>query len=186
VQDSTTWKAIPFLETLQKTICGFVFSVCFDSQGLPDAFMYMTPRMRMDLVRFGHVIFLDAQQRQFSSSGFPYICPVLHDDKGKIAQGSKSIVIEESHQIYAWALSKMARLEPRFWLDQIWIIFANMGITNTLLHQLSIHEMCLLRCDYYWHLMNEVWNKPTASSETLFTRICLIFHGIILLYTFVT
>jgi hypothetical protein len=31
MQDSTSWKAIRFLETLQKTIRGFVFSVWFDS-----------------------------------------------------------------------------------------------------------------------------------------------------------
>jgi hypothetical protein len=55
----------------------------------------------------------------------------------------------------------MARLEPRFQLDKIRIIFANKGITNSLLHLLSIHETCLLRCDY-WHLMNEVWNKATS------------------------
>jgi hypothetical protein len=42
--------------------------------------------MPADLVRFGNVLFLDAQQRQFNSSGFPYISPVLHDDEGKIAQ----------------------------------------------------------------------------------------------------
>jgi hypothetical protein len=49
MQDSTSWKAIRFLESLQQTIWGFLFSVPFDSQGFPDAFMYMTPRMRADL-----------------------------------------------------------------------------------------------------------------------------------------
>ncbi len=56
MQDSTSWKAIRFLESLNQTIRGFVFSVRFDSQGLPDAFMYMTPRMRSDLVRFGNYV----------------------------------------------------------------------------------------------------------------------------------
>jgi hypothetical protein len=85
IQDSTSWKAIQFLESLQQTIPGFVFIVWFDSQGLPDAFMYMTPRMHSDLVCFGDVLFLDAHQRQFNILGFPYISPVLHDHKGKIA-----------------------------------------------------------------------------------------------------
>jgi hypothetical protein len=49
--------------------------------------------MRSDLVQFGDVIFLDAQQRQFNSSGFQYISPILHDDDGKIVQGAESIVI---------------------------------------------------------------------------------------------
>jgi hypothetical protein len=107
MQDSTSRKAIHLLESLQKTIRGFVFSVWFDSQCLPDAFMYMTPRMQKDLIQFGDVIFLDAQQRQFNSSGFPYISPLFHDDEGKIAQGAHSIVIEESHEIYAWVLTEM-------------------------------------------------------------------------------
>jgi hypothetical protein len=95
--------------------------------------------------------------------GFPSISPVLHDDKGKIAQGAESIVIEELHAIYVWVLTEMAKLEPRLWLDQIWIIFADMGITNTL-HNLSIHETYLLRCNY-WHLMNKIWNKPTSFGQ---------------------
>jgi hypothetical protein len=98
-------------------------------------------------VLFDDVIILDAKQRQFHSLGFPYISSVLHNDEGKIAQGAKSIVIEESHEIYAWVLTKMARLKPRFCLDQIWIIFADMGITSSFLHKLSIHDTCLLRCD---------------------------------------
>jgi hypothetical protein len=161
MQDSTSWKANRFLETLQKTIRGFVFSVRFDSQGLPDAFLYMTPWMQKDLNCFGDIIFLDAQCRQFNSSGFPYISPILHDLEGKIAQEVESIVIEESHETYTWALTEMERLEPRFRFDQISLIFADMGITKTLLHQLSIENTCVLRGDY-WHLMNEVWNKPTS------------------------
>jgi hypothetical protein len=38
MQDSTSWKAIWFLESLHQMIRGFVFNICFDSQGLPDAF----------------------------------------------------------------------------------------------------------------------------------------------------
>ena len=57
--------------------------------------------------------------------------PVLNDDKGKRAQGAEAIVVEESHEIYAWVLSEMARLAPRFRLDKIRIIFADMGIEPT-------------------------------------------------------
>jgi hypothetical protein len=141
-QDSTSWKAIRFLESLEQMIRGFVLSVRFDSQGLPDAFMYMY------LVQFGDVFFLDAQQRQFNSLGFLYISPGLHDDKGKIAQRAKFMAIGESHEVYVWILTEMARLEPRFCLDQIRIMFADIGITNSLLHKLSIHKTCLLRYDY--------------------------------------
>jgi hypothetical protein len=48
-------------------IRAFVFSIRFDSQGLPDAFMCMTPWMRADLVQFGDAVFLHAQQHQFNS-----------------------------------------------------------------------------------------------------------------------
>jgi hypothetical protein len=118
--------------------------------------------MHADLVQYGDVIFLDAQQHQFNRSGFSYISPVLDDKEGKIAQGAESIVIEELHKIYAWVLTEMTRPDPRFQLDQIWIIFANMRLANTLLHKFSIHETCLLCCDY-WHIMDEVWNKPTSN-----------------------
>jgi hypothetical protein len=106
MQDSTSsWKVIWFLESLQEMIRGFIFNVQFDSQGLPGAFLYMTPQMHADLVWFGDIIFLDAQQDQLNSPGFPYIYPVVHNDKWKIAQGAESIVIEESHDIYAWVLT---------------------------------------------------------------------------------
>jgi hypothetical protein len=39
LQDSSSWKAIWFLESLQKMIQGFVFSVHFDFQDLPNAFL---------------------------------------------------------------------------------------------------------------------------------------------------
>jgi hypothetical protein len=61
MQDYTSWTATQFLESLQQ----IVFSVWFDSQGLPDAYLCMTPRMRSGLIRFGDVMFLDAQQHQF-------------------------------------------------------------------------------------------------------------------------
>jgi hypothetical protein len=37
----------------------------------------MTKWMRADLLRFCNVVFLDAQQRQFNTSGFPYISPCM-------------------------------------------------------------------------------------------------------------
>jgi hypothetical protein len=63
MQDCTSWKAIRFLESLQQQIQGFVFSVWFDSQGLPDA-LYMTPQMHADLVQFGYVVGCGAHESQ--------------------------------------------------------------------------------------------------------------------------
>jgi hypothetical protein len=121
------------LRKIMQDSTGFVFSVHFDSQGLPDAFMYMTPRKRADIVQFGDVIFLDAQQCQFNSSGFPIFLQCFMTRRVRLLK-------EPSPQL----LKNHTRSTP----DQIWIIFANMGITNTLLCKLSIHKTCLLCCDY--------------------------------------
>jgi hypothetical protein len=55
----------------------------------------------------------------------------------------------------------MEKLEPRFNLSKIRIIFADMKVTDTLLSKLGIQDSCGLRCDM-WHMMNEVWPKQNA------------------------
>ena len=142
--DTLTWTAICLLEDNAMKIKGFAFSIKRDSKGLPCAIMYMTPRMRHDAIRFGDVIFLDAQQRQFNSSGFPYISPCMFDDEGRVAQGCEFIVIKESINMYAWILKEMNRLEPCFKLKTIRYIFLDQKVTNTLLQQLGIIDTCTL------------------------------------------
>ena len=156
--DKSIWSAIRFLEIQQEEIKGFVFSVKRNEEGFPSAILYMTPRMRQNSIRFGDVLFLDAQQRQFNSSGFPYISPCMVDDEGTVCQGCEAIVVEETIEMYAWILLEMSRLEERFKLEKIKFIFSDQKVTDTLLEKLDIVNTCTLRWDA-WHLMNEVWPK---------------------------
>ena len=158
--DKSIWSAIRYLEIQQEEIKGFVFSVKRNKEGYPSAIMYMTPRMRQNCIRFGDVLFLDAQQRQFNSSGFPYISPCMVDEEGNVCQGCEAIVVEETLDMYAWILSEMSRLELRFELEKVKFIFSDQKVTDTLLEQLGITDSCTLRWDA-WHLMNEVWPKRT-------------------------
>ena len=159
-EDTKSWSALRLLEAKQRKIPGFVFSILKNKQGKPCALMYMTPRMRQNIIRFGDIFFLDAQQRQFNTSGFPYISPCMTNEEGKVAQGAEAIVLEESLVMYQWILSEMARLEPRFKLSNIQFIFGDGKITQRLLDSLGIQNTCTLHADT-WHLMNEVWPKQT-------------------------
>lgn len=53
----------------------------------------------------------------------------------------------------------MVEMEPRFKLDKFKFIFADQGVSDTLLELLHIEETYLLRCNYY-HLIYEVWPLP--------------------------
>ncbi len=127
-----------------------------DEEGRPIGLMYMTAQMRYHARRYGTVICLDAQKRQYNSSGWPYIAPVVKDNEMKVAVAAESIVTEETHEFYIWILQSMTSIEPRFQLSDIWLVFADQKITPTVLHDLGIEETCTLRGDFY-HLLNEVW-----------------------------
>ena len=51
---------------------GFDYRVVVNDDGLPVCITWMTPQMRKDQIRFGDVLFLDAQKRQYNQWGFPY------------------------------------------------------------------------------------------------------------------
>ena len=56
----------------------------------------MTPKMRENLLRYGDVLCLDMQARQFNSSGFPYCSPIGVSSEKQNAQTSEALVVEES------------------------------------------------------------------------------------------
>ena len=61
-----TWKAIGYLKDLQRLIPGTDFRVRYDESQLPDVIVWMTPSMKMNLVRYGELVCLDAQMRQYN------------------------------------------------------------------------------------------------------------------------
>jgi hypothetical protein len=130
----------------------------------------MTPEMKKNLLRYGRVIFLDGQKRQYNTMNWPYIGPALKDKEMKVCLGAESLVVEESLKMYKWVLESMCEMEPRFDLSQIRIIFGDQLITAGLLVSLGIDDSCLLRPDFY-HLTNEVWPKPNNFGSILYPQI---------------
>jgi hypothetical protein len=136
---------------------GFDYCIAKDDSGWPIGIMYMTSQMRYHARRYGNVLCLDAQKRQFNSSGWPYIAHVVKDNEMKVDVAAESIVMEETlHEFYLWILWSMVAIEPHFKLSNIQIIFADQKITPTILQDLGIEGSCTLWGDFY-HLLNEVW-----------------------------
>lgn len=161
-EGGTTWDCIRFLDNLKATNEGFDYRIKQSNEGRPCALCWITTEMRKDLIRFGHILFLDSQKRQYNVANWPYIAPIVKDENMKVRVASESICCEESHNLYGWVLESMAKMEPRFHLSGVCLIFADQLITVSLLQQLNISDTCLLRGDYH-HLMNEVWPDKFGS-----------------------
>ena len=159
------WMAISLLEKMKESTPGFDYRVKYTTDGdrLPEGIMYMSPRMRQDLIRYSDLMFLDAQCRQYNSSGFPYISPCMTDNENKICQGCEAIVVEESTSAYTWIINMMADIEPRFKKSSIRIIYGDGKVLPILLTDLGIQETCVLRGDK-WHLTNAVWPDKFGSA----------------------
>jgi hypothetical protein len=155
-EDPATWEALTLMDDLKVSSPGFDYRVKKDQEGRPTGIMYMTAQMRYHARRYGTVLCLDAQKRQYNSSGWPYIAPVVKDNEMKVAVAAESIVTEETHGFYIWILQSMTFIEPRFLLSDIRLIFADQKITGTVLLDLGIQDTCMLRGDFY-HLLNKVW-----------------------------
>jgi hypothetical protein len=52
--------------------------------------------MRKDLIRFGDVLFLNAQKRQMNDWGFPYSSIVMINEENEICNGCETLYIEEN------------------------------------------------------------------------------------------
>jgi len=60
--DSNIWSALQFLTSCKETIPGFDYRVLKAKAGNPTALLYMTSRMRYNLIRYGNIMFLDGQR----------------------------------------------------------------------------------------------------------------------------
>jgi hypothetical protein len=157
-EGSSTWDAIWFMDQIKDRHIGFDYPLKFDSFGRPEAIMWMFPHQRCNLLKYGHTVFLDGQKKQFNDFGWPYIGPAVKDSEFKVQTCAESICIEESNNVYTWIMKSMFEIESRFKISDIRLIYANQLISNTVLVDLGIQEMCTLHCDYY-HLLEEDWPK---------------------------
>jgi hypothetical protein len=68
-EDSGTWEGLRLMDDLKVNASGFNFHLNIDHTGKTVEIMYMTAQMRYHVHRYGSVLCLDAQKRQFNSSG---------------------------------------------------------------------------------------------------------------------
>ena len=80
-EDSGTWEALGLMDELKITSPGFDYQIKKDTDGKPTGIMYMTAQIRTHARRYGNVVCLDAQKRQYNSSGWPYIAPCVKDNE---------------------------------------------------------------------------------------------------------
>ena len=112
-QDSNTWKVIAYLDSCKCQLPHFDYMVLKADSGKPLAIMYMTPFMRQNLLRYSSIMFLDAQKRQMNKMGWPYIGPVIINNKRRVQTCCEAIVTSEDIDTYSWIMKSMASIEPR-------------------------------------------------------------------------
>ena len=156
-QSGAGLKIIAFLEECQKSTPGFDFRILKNGTGTPICITWMTPHTRRDLIRFGTVLFLDAQKRQFNFWDYPYCAMTMVDSENIVCVGSETLYSDESHQGYKQMIEFTAEMEPAWDQSRVLIVFGDMVITKKLLRDAKM-ESALLRGDK-WHLLNEVFPK---------------------------
>jgi hypothetical protein len=148
-EDSSTWKAIRYLEENKNAYPGFDFRIKYSSAGTPEGLIWMTPNMRESLLRYGDILCLDMQARQYNSSGFPDCSPIGVSSERQNAQTSEALVVEESTETYNWILQSLHEMESRWSPSNLRIVFGDHKVSMSLMTALGIQETCLLRGDYF-------------------------------------
>ena len=106
-EDSNTWSAIQFLKKCKATVDGFDYRVLYNNEGIPTALLYMTSRMRYNLLRYGNIIFIDGMKRQYNKLNWPYIGPVIKNSDNRIGVTCEAIVTTEDMETYIWIFKSM-------------------------------------------------------------------------------
>ena len=53
------WKALAYLKKLKREQVGFDYRIHYNSEGLPDAIVWMTLHIPKNLLQYGDIVFLD-------------------------------------------------------------------------------------------------------------------------------
>ena len=167
---SSSWKALAFLRKMKHEEDGFDYRIHFNEEHVPDGIVWTTKQMKENLIRYGDILFLDSQKRQYNNMCWPYIGPVVKNNENEIRCVAESIVITEDMSMYKWILQTLEIMEPKWSFKNIDLIFADGLITDRLLEELHIDDTCVLRGDYY-HLMNEVFPKEHNFGRLVFPTI---------------
>ena len=157
--DNKVWSALQFLIECKKTINGFDYRILRGTAGNPTALLYMTSRMRYNLIRYGNIMFIDGQKRKYNRLNWPYIGPVIKNSDNRIGVTCEAIVTTEDIDTYTWIFKSMVSIEPRWSFSKLQILYGDGLVTKKLLLNLGISDTCILHGDFY-HLFKENWPKP--------------------------
>ena len=98
---------------------GFNYRIKLDSiTKRPIALVFMTAGNRKNLLRYPHLLFTDAQNREHNRYGWPYIGLLVKDMNMKIALTCEAVGITEDLDMYAWILRSQVDMEPRWQLSR--------------------------------------------------------------------
>ena len=165
--DHNVWSALKFLKECKETIPGFDFRILRGKAGNPTALLYMTSRMRYNLIRFGNIMFIDAQKRKYNKLNWPYIGPVIKNSDNRIGVTCEAIVTTEDIDTYTWIFKSMVSIEPRWSVSRLQILYGDGLVSKKLLENLGISHSCILHGDFY-HLFKENWPKPENFGISIF------------------
>ena len=118
------WDAITYLKQVQELNPNLHYRVKYDLNNRPEAICWMLPEMHQDLLRYGDILFLDAQKRDMNKPGWPYIGPVVKDNENKIRVVTECICISESMEMYQWIIEAMKDMELIYSRNNIRFIYA--------------------------------------------------------------
>ena len=157
-----------YLRELKRINHDLDFRVAYDSDGAPEEILWMTKVMRTNLIRYGDIVSLGMQKRQYNRMGFFFVPQFVKMGRINVAPAAESIVIEENGCMYIWIFESMQEIELRWDIRNLRYIFSDQGIRKNVLSKLEIDRICTLHGDYY-HLYTQVW--PKAFGQNNFIQI---------------
>ena len=97
-----------FLEELKRRETFFEYRIWYDDiSGTPQGVTWVIKKMRERFVCFGATLSLDAMKGRLKSLGWKYIAPAILDHELRVGVCAKSILIEESHESYAFVMNSL-------------------------------------------------------------------------------
>ena len=128
-EDNSTWEAFALCK---KKVPGFDFRIKLDNVTKRRIdLVFMTVDNTKNLLRYPHIIFTDAQNREHNRFGWTYIALVVKDKDMKVITTCEALTITEDHDMYSWAFRSQADMEPRWILSDIKItLVLNVSLTN--------------------------------------------------------
>ena len=127
----------------------FNYRIWFDSNSKPIGVCWITSDMRKRMLRHGQILFLDAQKRQYNKHGWVYIGPCIKNHNNRTGTVIECLCIEESIDAYTWVLDSLFTMESMVNRFDIKLIFADDFITDCLLSNLKMDQICILSCDVF-------------------------------------